>query len=387
MSAPAIVDAHPPDPTDHPALRALICDACDAGMRVAVMCPGGRSVADARGLRHGDQVPPADRQGKLPPELVADDSATALRWFDHYVEVMGAISPGTPAPGVAVEVGEDTAAHLARRHGVMPGPAAGWVTFWRLPAATSARCRKPSAVPAEPYTPSAAWLAWEQRQAQRQADLRRQEDSARREAERMQLEQWKRQQAERRYEAEKFDLLPSRVGPTRLNPRRVHPSELGRYVAGGGKVCEGYWVIRARGHLTQYFIVTASEYPKKPEYSGRLYARRLDPDKYTGKVRMHDANRSRYKRDDCWVYSESLSHGRWMDEINLYGELMGAEAVAEFGELYGVCLRCTATLTRKDSIARAHGPVCAKHLGLPLTATDLAILGEHGDDDEGWAVG
>lgn len=38
---------------------------------------------------------------------------------------------------------------------------------------------------------------------------------------------------------------------------------------------------------------------------------------------------------------------------------MTLEQAKEFGALYGVCLNCSATLTREESIARGYGPVCA----------------------------
>lgn len=39
--------------------------------------------------------------------------------------------------------------------------------------------------------------------------------------------------------------------------------------------------------------------------------------------------------------------------------LMSKEQAQEFGRIYGFCVRCAATLTDDDSIARGLGPVCA----------------------------
>lgn len=41
------------------------------------------------------------------------------------------------------------------------------------------------------------------------------------------------------------------------------------------------------------------------------------------------------------------------------GWRMTIEQAKEFGALYGVCLSCSATLTREESIQRGYGPVCA----------------------------
>lgn len=39
---------------------------------------------------------------------------------------------------------------------------------------------------------------------------------------------------------------------------------------------------------------------------------------------------------------------------------MSLEEAKKYGALYGVCVRCSATLTREESIERAMGPVCAR---------------------------
>lgn len=69
--------------------------------------------------------------------------------------------------------------------------------------------------------------------------------------------------------------------------------------------------------------------------SGRLYAKRLN--KATGKFD--------YVRG-------ALSQLREQDRMTL-------EQAKEFGQLYGICCNCGATLTNEDSIEAGIGPVCA----------------------------
>jgi len=38
---------------------------------------------------------------------------------------------------------------------------------------------------------------------------------------------------------------------------------------------------------------------------------------------------------------------------------MTLEEGKKYGAIYGVCVRCAATLTREESIERAMGPICA----------------------------
>lgn len=46
-------------------------------------------------------------------------------------------------------------------------------------------------------------------------------------------------------------------------------------------------------------------------------------------------------------------------KIEQYGTLLTLERARELGQLYGMCIRCGATLTDEDSIARGMGPICA----------------------------
>ncbi len=71
--------------------------------------------------------------------------------------------------------------------------------------------------------------------------------------------------------------------------------------------------------------------------SGRLYAKRLDP-------------------EGGWVYEAGLV-GR-LDE----GMRLSVEDAAVFGKLYGVCAVCGRTLTDETSIEAGIGPVCRKRL-------------------------
>ena len=76
-------------------------------------------------------------------------------------------------------------------------------------------------------------------------------------------------------------------------------------------------------------------------------------------VAVHGSGRKYAKR---LIVGES--EGSWAYEagaVNLLTEdtLMSLEEAQEFGALYGFCVRCGATLTDEESIARGIGPVCA----------------------------
>lgn len=84
--------------------------------------------------------------------------------------------------------------------------------------------------------------------------------------------------------------------------------------------------------------------------SGHLYAKRLVVDAEA----VRDANgnitepgRAHYERDASAIAKLLPEH-----------RLTLADAKG-FGDLYGVCIRCAATLTDEESIARGAGPVCA----------------------------
>lgn len=74
--------------------------------------------------------------------------------------------------------------------------------------------------------------------------------------------------------------------------------------------------------------------------SGRLYAKKLN--KETGKFEYH----GRKFPFHC------------LSEISL----LTVEKAKEFGDLYGMCAKCGATLTNEESIERGIGPICAKGL-------------------------
>lgn len=72
--------------------------------------------------------------------------------------------------------------------------------------------------------------------------------------------------------------------------------------------------------------------------SGHLYAKRLDVDTRTFEIERGAVSK--------------LS----------MADRMTAEDAAEFGHLYGFCVRCAATLTDEASIERGMGPVCASKI-------------------------
>lgn len=327
MSAVEALLAHPPEPTNRDGQAALLRAACEEGLAVAIMCPTGRVVADARpGVHDRDRIPACDRltrNGKVPPELATTDADTAVTWLLEYVE-----ENRINDPGIAVEVGADAATALLPGLGLLEGPAKGWVTAWVSPA-----------------------------------------DAARAAQERERIERERQRQAAERREREKIDLKPGVNDPWKRSIR-VHPDELGDFTIGGAHgVTEGFYVVkRSKSGMRSYFRVTAALYG-----SGKLYALRLDPDRYSGKVRKLDKAQSKYPVDECWDYSQSQSHDAWLRLIARYGKRMGAEAFEEFGRLYATCIRCRATLSNPMSTARSYGPVCAVHLEQehPLSPSDV----------------
>lgn len=84
--------------------------------------------------------------------------------------------------------------------------------------------------------------------------------------------------------------------------------------------------------------------------SGHLYAKRLVID--APAVRDADGNvvaptEAHFERDESAVRKLRPEHR------------LTAEDAKAFGDLYGMCVRCAATLTDEESIARGTGPVCA----------------------------
>lgn len=72
--------------------------------------------------------------------------------------------------------------------------------------------------------------------------------------------------------------------------------------------------------------------------SGRLYSKKFD------------------RETESWSRGGSLS--KLTEEYKLT-----AEQAKEFGDLYGCCIRCMATLTDEISIERGVGPICAEKMG------------------------
>lgn len=52
----------------------------------------------------------------------------------------------------------------------------------------------------------------------------------------------------------------------------------------------------------------------------------------------------------------------WLAKVN-EGTLMSKEEAKKFGDLYGVCCRCSRPLTDEESIAAGVGPVCITKMG------------------------
>lgn len=67
-------------------------------------------------------------------------------------------------------------------------------------------------------------------------------------------------------------------------------------------------------------------------------------------------------------HGDDAHRGTWEYAVGLYGRLRADEAMTpekakEFGDLYGVCFKCGATLTDPESIERGYGPICAAKMG------------------------
>lgn len=178
-------------------------------------------------------------------------------------------------------------------------------------------------------------------------------------AERERLAERERRAAAERREREKFYAEPRPGDPLGLKPTRMHPDELSDYTPGGGSVVEGYYVVQTAPSMRYYFRVTIALYG-----TGRLYARRLNHEMYTGRITTHGKQKLKYPVEQCWEYAVPQSHGQWLDQIRIYGRLMTDKEFEEFGELYKVCVRCEQLLTRPESIAVGCGEVCAPHLGV-----------------------
>lgn len=88
--------------------------------------------------------------------------------------------------------------------------------------------------------------------------------------------------------------------------------------------------------------------------SGRLYAKRLvieEPD--CGGCQNAD-----YCDPPCPSTGTFVYEAGAMARISP-DDRMTVEEAADFGRLYGFCVRCGATLTDEESIARGMGPICA----------------------------
>lgn len=88
--------------------------------------------------------------------------------------------------------------------------------------------------------------------------------------------------------------------------------------------------------------------------SGNLYAKELVIDELSALEVAPELRGS----------GQKFSHGTWIyargaiNHLRIEHKLTAEKAVA-LGKLYGMCVRCGATLTREESIERGMGPVCA----------------------------
>lgn len=74
-----------------------------------------------------------------------------------------------------------------------------------------------------------------------------------------------------------------------------------------------------------------------------------ESDRYTKRVRGKDVT----------VKAEFVYRGMAPLRTLTASMQMTLEEAKQYGAIYGVCIRCAATLTREESIERAMGPVCA----------------------------
>jgi len=58
-----------------------------------------------------------------------------------------------------------------------------------------------------------------------------------------------------------------------------------------------------------------------------------------------------------WIYCEG-QQGEVKRQLLLHGRKLGVEDAAEFGRLYGFCIRCGRRLNKEESKRRGIGPVC-----------------------------
>lgn len=99
---------------------------------------------------------------------------------------------------------------------------------------------------------------------------------------------------------------------------------------------DGFYYLERDGEVTIYKVQVAHH------GSGNLYAKRLAlPDVEAGETKGE------------WVYEGRKPLYEPLEKLTL-------EKARELGHLYGVCMKCGATLTDERSIEAGIGPVCAK---------------------------
>jgi hypothetical protein len=86
----------------------------------------------------------------------------------------------------------------------------------------------------------------------------------------------------------------------------------------------------------------------------------LDGEIYKVQVAVHGSGRPYAKRLVPGEFGQaSFEYARGIVRRLRPEHRMTLDQAREYGALYGVCVRCGATLTREESIERAMGPVCA----------------------------
>lgn len=122
----------------------------------------------------------------------------------------------------------------------------------------------------------------------------------------------------------------SKEGASRLIDALIERSKTLNHPELEQEITEGMWIIGALvdGNAEVYKVQRAVH------GSGRLYAKRLT--------------------DDGFEYAPGV-----IARLSREGVKMTLETAKMYGQLYGMCCRCGATLTDEASIAAGVGPICA----------------------------
>lgn len=122
--------------------------------------------------------------------------------------------------------------------------------------------------------------------------------------------------------------------------------------AAGGDITPGvykHWH-RKLGQFFYYIVIPS------PRHAGSLLCREINP--HCEVCRVHAENHSRVPTDQCAEMVIRTARAPWALKQLRLAERLNREQAAELGKLWGVCTKCAALLTRKESIDRGMGPVC-----------------------------